>query len=145
MLTAIRAIRNRRAEMNVPPKRLAKVIIATKEKELFADKEPYFKRLASASEINVVDECNDEGTVRIVTNACEIFLPLADIVDTEAEKERLTKELANAENEIKRAQGKLNNAEFVAKAPEKVVNAEKEKLQKFQELAEKLKASIASL
>ena len=67
------------------------------------------------------------------------------IVDTDAERERLTKELQNTENEIKRAQGKLNNAEFVAKAPEKVVNAEKEKLQKFQELAEKLRASIASL
>jgi valyl-tRNA synthetase len=127
MLTAIRAIRNRRAEMNVPPKRLANVIIATAEKELFADKEPFFTRLASASGITVVDKCEDEGTVRIVTNACEIFLPLADIVDTEAERERLTKELATAENEIKRAQGKLNNAEFVSKAPEKVVNAEKEK------------------
>ncbi len=145
MLTAIRAIRNRRAEMNVPPKRLAKVIIVTADKELFADKEPYFKRLASASGISVADECSDEGTVRIVTNACEIFLPLADIVDTEAEKERLSKELQNAENEIKRAQGKLNNAEFVQKAPEKVVNAEKEKLKKFEELAEKLRASINSL
>jgi valyl-tRNA synthetase len=145
MLTAIRAIRNRRAEMNVPPSRKANVIIATAEKELFADKEPFFVRLASASGITVVDSCEDEGTVRIVTNACEIFLPLADIVDVEAERERLAKELANAENEIKRAEGKLSNAEFVQKAPEKVVNAEKEKLQKFQELAEKLKASIASL
>ncbi|MBR6754817.1 MAG: valine--tRNA ligase [Clostridia bacterium] len=145
MLTAIRAIRNRRAEMNVPPSRKANVIIATAEKELFADKEPYFVRLASASGISVVDSCDDEGTVRIVTNACEIFLPLADIVDLDAERERLSKELANAENEIKRAEGKLANAEFVNKAPEKVVNAEKEKLVKFQELAEKLRASIASL
>ncbi len=145
MLTAIRAIRNRRAEMNVPPSRKANVIIATAEKKLFADKEPYFVRLASASGISVVDSCDDEGTVRIVTNACEIFLPLADIVDLDAERERLSKELANAENEIKRAEGKLANAEFVSKAPEKVVNAEKEKLVKFQELAEKLRASIASL
>ena len=145
MLEAIRAIRNRRAEMNVPPKRLAKVIIVTKEPELFADKEPYFKRLASASELCVAAECNDDGTVRIVTNESEIFLPLADIVDADAERERLQKELAVAESEIKRANGKLNNAEFVAKAPEKLVNAEKEKLIKFTELAEKLKASIASL
>ena len=145
MLNAIRAIRNRRAEMNVPPKRSAKVIVVTAEPKLFADKEPYFKRLASASEISVVSECNDEGTVRIVTDACEIFLPLADIVDTDAERERLTKELQTAENEIKRAEGKLNNAEFVSKAPEKVVNAEKEKLEKFKALAEKLRASIASL
>ena len=145
MLNAIRAIRNRRAEMNVPPKRLASVIIVTNEPKLFADKEPYFKRLASASGITVASECSDEGTVRIVTDSCEIFLPLADIVDSDAERERLTKELATAESEIKRAEGKLNNAEFVSKAPEKVVNAEKEKLAKFRALAEKLKASIASL
>ncbi len=145
MLNAIRAIRNRRAEMNVPPKRLANVIIVTAEPRLFADKEPYFKRLASASGVTVADKCDSEGTVRIVTDACEIFLPLADIVDADAERERLTKELATAENEIKRAQGKLNNEEFVSKAPEKVVNAEKEKLVKFQALAEKLRASIESL
>ena len=145
MLEAIRAIRNRRAEMNVPPKRTAKVIIVTSEPELFADKEPYFKRLASASEILVADKCDDEGTVRIVTEACEIFLPLADIVDSDAERQRLTKELETVESEIKRAEGKLANAEFVSKAPEKVVNAEKEKLEKFKTLAEKLKASIASL
>jgi hypothetical protein len=83
--------------------------------------------------------------VTVIGTLGAIFLPLADIVDTEAERERLTKELATAENEIKRAQGKLNNAEFVSKAPEKVVNAEKEKLAKFQELAEKLRASISSL
>ena len=145
MLSAIRAIRNRRAEMNVPPKRTAKVIIVTAEPKLFADKEPYFKRLASASEIVVTNKCDDEGTVRIVTDACEIFLPLADIVDTDAERQRLTKELQTVESEIKRAEGKLGNAEFVAKAPEKLVNAEKEKLEKFKALAEKLKASIASL
>ncbi len=145
MLEAIRAIRNRRAEMNVPPKRTAKVIILTAEPNLFADKEPYFKRLASASEIVVTDKCDDEGTVRIVTEACEIFLPLADIVDTDAERQRLTKELQTVESEIKRAEGKLGNAEFVAKAPEKLVNAEKEKLERFKALAEKLKASIASL
>ncbi len=145
MLSAIRAIRNRRAEMNVPPKRTAKVIIVTAEPKLFADKEPYFKRLASASEIVVTDKCDDEGTVRIVTDACEIFLPLADIVDTDAERQRLTKELQTVESEIKRAEGKLGNAEFVAKAPEKLVNAEKEKLEKFKALAEKLKSSIASL
>ncbi len=145
ILNAIRAIRNRRAEMNVPPKRLANVIIVTAEPELFADKEPYFKRLASASGVTVAEGCDSDGTVRIVTEACEIFLPLADIVDADAERERLTKELATAENEIKRAQGKLNNQEFVSKAPEKVVNSEKEKLVKFQALAEKLRASIESL
>ncbi len=145
MLTAIRAIRNRRAEMNVPPSRKAHVIIATSEKSLFTGKEAFFARLASASEVSIVDSCNDDGTVRIVTNECEIFLPLSDIVDLDAERKRLESELANAESEIKRAQSKLANTEFVSKAPEKVVNAEKDKLAKFEALAEKLKASIASL
>lgn len=145
MLDAIRAIRNRRAEMNVPPKNKAHVIIVTAEKALFEGKEPYFARLASAESLTLADKCDAEGTVRIVTENCEIFIPLADMVDIAAEKERLSKELANAENEIKRAEGKLGNAEFVGKAPEKVVNAEKEKLAKYQALAEKLKASIAAL
>ena len=83
--------------------------------------------------------------MRIVTGSCEIFIPLADMVDLEAERARLTKELEAAENEVKRAESKLANTEFTAKAPEKVVNAEREKLAKYQELADKLRATIDSL
>ena len=83
--------------------------------------------------------------MRIVTGSCEIFIPLADMVDLEAERARLQKELAAAEGEIKRAEGKLSNAEFTAKAPEKVVNAEREKLAAAKALYEKLQNSVKAL
>ena len=145
MLEAIRAIRNRRAEMNVPPSRKAHVIIVAQEKALFEGKDKYFERLASAAGLTVAESCADEGTVRIVTGSCEIFIPLADMVDLEAERARLQKELAAAEGEIKRAEGKLSNAEFTAKAPEKVVNAEREKLAAAKALYEKLQNSVKAL
>ncbi len=145
VIDAIRAIRNRRAEMNVPPSRKANVIIVTANKSLFADKDQYFARLASASGIELKDKCEGEGCVRIVTGECEIFIPLADMVDLAAERERLTKELANAESEIARAEGKLANADFVARAPEKVVNAERQKLENAKIVADKLRASLESL
>ena len=145
MLEAIRAIRNRRAEMNVPPSRKAHVIIVAQEKALFEGKDKYFERLASAAGLTVAESCADEGTVRIVTGSCEIFIPLADMVDLEAERARLQKELAAAEGEIKRAEGKLSNAEFTAKAPEKVVNAEREKLAAAKALYEKLQSSVKAL
>ena len=145
MLEAIRAIRNRRAEMNVPPSRKAHVIIVAQEKALFEGKDKYFERLASAAGLTVAESCAEEGTVRIVTGSCEIFIPLADMVDLEAERARLQKELAAAEGEIKRAEGKLSNAEFTAKAPEKVVNAEREKLAAAKALYEKLQSSVKAL
>lgn len=145
MLEAIRAIRNRRAEMNVPPSRKAHVIIVAQEKALFEGKDKYFERLASAAGLTVAESCAEEGTVRIVTGSCEIFIPLADMVDLEAERARLQKELAAAEGEIKRAEGKLSNAEFAAKAPEKVVNAEREKLAAAKALYEKLQSSVKAL
>ena len=145
MLEAIRAIRNRRAEMNVPPSRKAHVIIVAQEKALFEGKDKYFERLASAAGLTVAESCAEEGTVRIVTGSCEIFIPLADMVDLEAERARLQKELAAAEGEIKRAEGKLSNAEFTAKAPEKVVNAEREKLAAAKALYEKLQNSVKAL
>ena len=145
MLEAIRAIRNRRAEMNVPPSRKAHVIIVAQEKALFEGKDKYFERLASAAGLTVAESCAEEGTVRIVTGSGEIFIPLADMVDLEAERARLQKELAAAEGEIKRAEGKLSNAEFTAKAPEKVVNAEREKLAAAKALYEKLQSSVKAL
>ena len=143
---AIRAIRNRRAEMNVPPSRKAHIIIVSpRGDELFSGKDQYFARLASASGVSVADKCESEGTVRIVTEDCELFIPLADMVDVAAERARLAKELEAAENEVRRAESKLANTEFTSKAPEKVVNAEREKLEKFKALAEKLQNSLDSL
>ena len=142
---AIRAIRTRRNEMNVPPSRKAKVYIETKFPEAFASAGAFFERLASASSIELVTEFHDDTAVRIITDAATVHIPLADIIDFEAEKKRLTAELQNVEGEIARAEGKLANESFVARAPEKVVNAEREKLAKNQEKRTGILAALEKL
>ncbi len=147
IMAAIRAIRNRRSEMNVPPSKKAALIIVTQKPDLFADAEPFMKRLAWASQVTVQGESPaDAGKmVACVTQACQVLMPMADLVDLDKERERLEKELENAENMVKRTQAKLQNECFVSRAPQNVVDAEKEKLQKYGELAEKLRASIQAL
>ena len=147
IMAAIRAIRNRRSEMNVPPSKKAALIIVTQKPDLFADAEPFMKRLAWASQVTVQSEAPaDAGKmVACVTQACQVLMPMADLVDLDKERERLEKELENAENMVKRTQAKLQNESFVSRAPQNVVDAEKEKLQKYGELAEKLRASIQAL
>lgn len=145
IIDAIRAIRNRRAEMNVPPSRKAAVYIKTAKKEFFAGKERFFMRLAGASKVELTDKTFTENTVQIITDSAEIFIPMSDIIDTEEEKKRLSKELDHAKKEIDRAQKKLDNAEFVAKAPEKVVNAEKDKVKKYTNVYNKIKKALENL
>ena len=137
-MEGIRNIRNARAEMDVPPSKKAKVIIVpTEEKKsaVEATKE-YFVTLASASTVEIVDnEANiPEDAVSVVINGAKIFIPLDELVDFEKEKERLTKEKAKLESEIKRVNGKLSNQGFLAKAPESLVNEEKAKKEKFEEM-----------
>ena len=132
IIAAIKAIRARRAEMNIAPSRKAKVYVVTKYPESFGkDAEPFFVKLAYASELNAVDSYSDDGSVQIITDSATIYIPLADIVDFAAEKARLEAELASCDGEIARAENKLANEGFVARAPEAVVNAEKEKLEKY--------------
>ena len=139
VLAAIKAIRARRADMNVIPSRKSKVYIATKYADRFGDDvKPFFMRLASASEVIVgkefsADEVNTDNAVQIVTDAAAIFLPLSDLVDTEKEKARLESEKAKVEADIARLEGKLSNESFVAKAPVAVVDAERAKLAKAKE------------
>ena len=138
ILDAIRAIRNRRSEMNVVPSRRAKVYIATTHAEDYPPScEPFFQRLASASEIEVAEsfegKLNADETVQIVTAAATILLPLSDIIDVEKEKARLNTEKTKLEGEIARISAKLSNEGFVAKAPAAVVEGERAKLEKFRE------------
>ena len=139
VLAAIKAIRARRADMNVIPSRKSKVYIATKYADRFGDDvKPFFMRLASASEVIVgkefsADEVNTDNAVQIVTDAAVIFLPLSDLVDTEKEKARLESEKAKVEADIARLEGKLSNESFVVKAPAAVVDAERAKLAKAKE------------
>ena len=147
VIDAIRAIRTRRNEMNVPPSRKAKVIVETKFPEAFRDAGIFFERLASASSLEVTEEYadSDEQAVRIVTDAATVHIPLADIIDFEAERKRLAAELENVEGEIARAEGKLSNENFVSRAPEKVVNAERDKLAKNREKRAGILAAIEKL
>lgn len=137
-MDGIRNIRNARAEMDVPPSKKAKVIIVPTE-----DKKPaveatkeYFVTLASASTVEIADNESNipEDAVSVVINGAKIFIPLDELVDFQKEKERLTKEKAKLEGEIKRVNGKLSNQGFLAKAPESLVNEEKAKKEKFEEM-----------
>lgn len=145
IIDAIRAIRNRRAEMNVPPSRKAKLYIRTEKRRCFENKEHFFVKLANASQVELTDERLTGNAVQIITDSAEIFIPMSEIIDIDAERERLTKELEAAQKEIDRAQSKLNNPEFTSKAPEKVVNAERDKVKKYSEIKIKIEEALAKL
>ena len=145
VIEAIRAIRTRRAEMNVPPSRRAKLMLDTKTPEIFDGTEPFFRRLASASEVELTDGTPDGSVVRIITGSATVYIPLGELVDLEAERARLTKELEKNAAEIKRLEGKLSNEGFIAKAPAAVIDGEKAKLARAHEIRASLEAAIAEL
>ena len=145
VMTAIKAVRNRRAEMNVPPSKKAKIFIETAYENTFSEGANFFVRLASASEVEIVKGFESDDAVAIITEDARLFIPLDELVDFKAELERLEKEKAAVQKEIAFVSGKLNNANFVAKAPEALVNEQREKLAKYNEKLAMLEESIAKL
>ena len=145
VMTAIKAVRNRRAEMNVPPSKKAKIFIETAYENTFAEGANFFLRLASASEVELVKGYENDEAVAIITEDARLFIPLDELVDFKAELERLEKEKAGVLKEIAFVSGKLNNANFVAKAPEALVNEQREKLAKYNEKLAMLEESIAKI
>ncbi len=145
VMSAIKAIRNRRAEMNVPPSKKAKLYIATKYTEDFTNGAVFMTRLASASEVEVGDSFEIEGSVSVITESAKIFIPLNELVDFEAEKARLTKELDAAKKDLQFVENKLNNPGFVSKAPEKVIAQEREKQAKYLDKIAMLEESLEKL
>ncbi len=146
IITVIRAIRNRRAEMNVPPSRKAKLYLVSAYPETFNNRvSVFFARLASASEVAYVDSYTDDSAVQLVTDCATAYIPLADMIDTEKELARLTKEKENILGEIERLNKKLSNEGFVAKAPAAVVEGERNKLAKYQETLAGVENAIAQL
>ena len=143
IMAAIRAVRNRRAEMNVPPSKKAKLYIVTQEPAVFTLGEPFFKRLAFASEVIVAEDLQLEGAVQVITDAARILIPMDELVDKQKELERLSKEKEKAQKEIAGLESKLSNQNFVAKAPANVVEAERAKLEKQRERLAKIEESIA--
>ncbi len=146
VISAIRAIRNVRAQMNVPPSKKAKLYVVSDYADSFnADTAVFFTKLASASEVVLVDSYDADGSVSIVSEGAKMYIPMAEIVDLEKERARLEKEKENAEKEIARVNGKLSNASFTDKAPAAVVEAERAKLVKYTELLENVKDMLARL
>ena len=144
IITAIKAIRNRRAEMNVPPSVKAALHIETADKDIFEQGRLFFERLASASEIVIEDKVEMPGAVTVVTDAARIFIPMSQLVDKEKELARLNKEKKAVQKDIDFLGGKLNNPGFMAKAPAQQIEAEKAKLAKAMEKMQKIEQSIAA-
>ena len=153
VIEAITAIRNQRATLNVPAKTLQKLTILVENKEnisLIEEIKDQFVNLAKASEVEVLAKedseiADEEGIVRLVFNEFSVLMSLDELVDYEKERARLKDEIKRLEAEIKRASGKLSNKGFVEKAPEKVVNEEREKLAGYEDLLEKTKASLEEI
>ena len=147
IMDAISAVRNRRAEMNVPPSKKAKTIIVTDKPEIFSQGEAFFIKLASASEVEVrVDKDGiDANAVNVIVPGAEIYLPMSELVDKDKELARLNAEKKRLEGEIKRVEGKLNNQGFVSKAPKKVVDEEKAKGVKYKDMLDKVLENIKAM
>ena len=145
VIDAIRAIRNCRTSMNVPPSKKASVYIETQDTELFAAAAVFFEKLASASSVEVGTSFDLQDAATAVTDSARIFIPMAELVDREKELARLQKEQQKAQKDIDFLQKKLNNPGFLAKAPEQLVAAERAKLAKATEKMEKILQSIAGL
>ena len=147
IIDAITAIRARRNEMNVAPSKKVHYTIATAHADTFARGIPFFKRLASASDVTVADANipTPDGSIEVVTHAARVLMPLAELVDFEKELARIAKEKANAEKQLAGIENKLSNQGFIAKAPEAVVNGAREDAAKLRALIEKLDASTAAM
>ena len=147
VMDAIRAVRNRRAEMNVPPSRKSTLYIVTDSADAYRDGEAFLMKLAYADQIILSASAPEghEDMVEVVTHDVRMYLPMDQLIDREQELQRIAKELKNAQGELQRIAGKLGNPGFLAKAPESVVAGEREKQEKLNRLVEQLTASQARL
>ena len=144
---AIKSIRNIRTEMNVVPSRKASMIIVTDNARLFEGGTAFFEKLAGAKDVTVTNEEKNipEGAVSVIVEGAKIFIPMDELIDTEKEKQRLEKEKQRLEAEIERVEKKLSNQGFIAKAPAKLIEEEKEKGVKYKEMYGKVLESLAKL
>ena len=146
IIDAIRAVRNTRAQMNVPPSKKAKMVIVSDCNDSFnADTAVFFVKLASASEVEFADSFEADGSVSVVSDGAKIYIPMAEIIDTAKERARLEKELATAKSELERAEKKLANPAFTDKAPAALVEAEKAKIDKYTDMIKSVEEMLAKL
>lgn len=145
VMDAVRAIRNRRSEMNVPPSRKAKLYIATAQRAEFEAGTKVFERLASASSIEVSDSFDLSGAVTIVTSHAKIYIEMNELVDREAEISRLKKELETVTKGYNSAKAKLNNEKFMQKAPQNVIDGVRDNMEKLEKRMTLIQSSLSAL
>ena len=145
VMAAVRAVRNRRSEMNVVPSRRTKLHIATAKPDVFEEGTAVFQRLAYATEIEVAESFDLEGAVTIVTPDAKIYIQMDELVDKAAEIARLTKELQSAEKQFATAQAKLSNEKFTGKAPANVVEGVRQNAARLQEHIALIRSSLEAL
>jgi valyl-tRNA synthetase len=147
VMDAIRAIRNRRTEMNVPPSKKAALFVLTSKPQIFAEGEGFLQRLAYADAVTLLnaEPENLDGMVTIPTSDAKLYIPMGQLVDVAKEVERIIKELEKNQKFLSSLEAKLSNEKFVARAPEAVVNAEKEKAAKTRDLIAQLQQSLEAM
>ncbi len=147
IMNAVRAVRSRRAEMNVPPSKKPRLIIVSPKADVFEAGRVYLSKLAYAGHVDIMSEVpgDTEGMVNVVTEDARMFMPLAELVDLDKERERISREIAKAEADRAKIESKLSNENFVSRAPENVVAAEREKLDRANTLIANLKTSLEAL
>ena len=147
VMDTIKAIRGRRAEMNVPPSKKAEILLVTAAPEAYRQGLHFIQRLAYASEVAFAEAApgDTSGQVIVVTRGATAYMPLSELVDVQAELDRIHKEIEKAQNGLRSVEGKLSNEKFVSRAPEAVVNAEREKAEKYKELIAKLEESAKAM
>ncbi len=134
IMSAIKEVRAVRAQMNVPPSKKARLIIKTEYSKDVEACEAYLMRLAYCDGVEIISEGQPENVVSCVCELGNVFMPMGELIDIAKELDRLSKEKARLEQEIKRAHGKLSNEKFTAKAPQSVVEEERSKLHKYENM-----------
>ena len=142
VMALIRAVRARRADMNVPPSKKAHLSIETNNEECFKSAKDAIMKLAYASDVETGASFNLEGSVAVVTDSCKAYMPMSELVDKTAEIARLTKELESAQKQLDNVNAKLNNETFMSKAPEKVVAGVRDNGEKLTEKIRLIKESL---
>ena len=147
VMNAIRAIRNRRAEMNVPPSKKAHLYVLTSKCAAFEEGRGFIERLAYTDEMTMIEKEpeNLDGMVTCATADAKLYIPMGQLVDVQKEIARITKELDKARKFLASLEGKLNNEGFISRAPEAVVNAEREKAAKHKDLIAQLEQSLEAM
>lgn len=146
IMALVRAVRQKRTSMNVPASRKAALFIKTEHPQTYLDGEAFIMRLASASQVSATDEdIPTEGNAVVITPYAKAYIPLGELIDKDAESQRLQKEIARYKQEIERIDKKLSNVNFVAKAPEKVVQDERDKRDRYDKLLQESEEVLKQL